>query len=123
MDRVATAPFRRHNYPPENAIASWARQAAARTGIQALREEGRPDLGPANAGGNQANDYPLCLPVSSSLSSDVSVAGEGCEAFIGTAPSCDADPTESPPFSYTPGYSIAIQNEYPPWVGPQGAWG
>jgi len=65
-DRVPTAPLRRHNYLPENAIADWARQAGACTGIQAPRKEVRPDLGPANAGSNQANDSPLFLPVSSS---------------------------------------------------------
>jgi len=57
-----------------------------------------PDPGPANAGGNQANDSPLFLPVSSSSSSDVSDAGEGCEAIIRTSPSPVADPTESPHF-------------------------
>jgi hypothetical protein len=97
-DRVPTPPLRRHNYLPENAIADWARQAGARTGIQAPRKEVRPDPGPANAGGNQANDSPLFLPVSSSSSSDVSDAGEGCEAIIGTSPSPVADPTESPHF-------------------------
>ena len=94
-DRVPTPPLRRHNYLPENAIANWARQARARTGIQALRKEVRPDPGPANAGGNQANHSPLFLPVSSSSSSDVSDAGEGCEAIIGTSPAPVADPTES----------------------------
>jgi len=34
--RAATAPLRGHNYLPENAIANWARQAGARTGIQVL---------------------------------------------------------------------------------------
>ena len=58
----------------------------------------RPDPGPANAGGNQANDAPLFLPVSSSLSSDVSDAREGCKAIIGTSPSPVADPTEFPHF-------------------------
>jgi len=97
-DRVPTPPLRRHNYRPENAIADWARQAGARTGIQAPRKEVRPDPGPANAGGNQANDSPLFLPVSSSSLSDVSDAGEGCETIIGTAPPPVADPTESPYF-------------------------
>jgi len=97
-DRVPTPPLRRHNYLPENAIADWAPKAGARTGIQAPRKEVRPDPGPANAGGNKANDSPLFLPVSSSSSSDVSDAGEGCEAIIGTSPSPVADPTESPHF-------------------------
>jgi len=65
-DRVLTPPLRRHNYLPQNAIAHWARQARARTGIQASRQEVRPDPGPANAGCNQENDSPLFLPVSSS---------------------------------------------------------
>jgi len=97
-DRVPTPPVRRHNYLPKNAIADWARQPGARTGIQALRKEVRPDPGPANDGGNQANDSPLFLPVSSSSSSDLSDAGEGCEAIIGTSPSAIADPTEYPHF-------------------------
>jgi len=97
-DRVPTPLLRRHNYLPENAIANWAGQAGARTGIQAPRKEVRPDPGPANAGGNQANDPPLFLPVSRSSLSDVSNAGEGCEAIIGTSPSPVADPTESPHF-------------------------
>jgi len=83
-DRVPTPPLRRDNYLPENAVADWAQQAGARTVIQAPRKEVRPDPGPANAGGNQANDSPLFLPLSSSSSSDVSDAGEGCEAIIGT---------------------------------------
>jgi len=58
----------------------------------------RPDPGPANSGGNQANDSPLFLPVSSSSSSDVFDAGKGYEAIIGTLPSPIADPTESPHF-------------------------
>jgi len=82
VDRVPTPPLRRHNYLPENAIADSAWQAGAGTGIQAPRKEVRPDRGPANAGGNQANDSPLFLQVSSSSSSDVSDAGEGCEAII-----------------------------------------
>jgi len=94
-DRVPTPPLRRHNYLPENAIADWARQGWAPTGIQAPRKEVRPDPGPANAGGNQANDSPLFLPVSSSSSSDISHASEGCEAIIGTSPSPVGDPTES----------------------------
>ena len=65
-DRVPTPPLTRHNYPPENAIADWARQAGARTGIEAPRKEVRPDPGPANAGGNKANDSHLFVPVSSS---------------------------------------------------------
>jgi len=97
-DRVPTPPLRRHNYLPEYAIADWARQAGAHTGIEAPRKEVRPDPGPANAGGNQANDSPLFLPVSSSSSSDVSDAGDGCEAIIGTSPSPVADPTQSPYF-------------------------
>jgi len=97
-DRVPTRPLRRHNYLPENAIANLAWQAGARTGIQAPRKEVRPDPDPANAGGNQANDSPLFLPVSSISSSDVSDAGEGCEAIIRTSPSLVADPTESPHF-------------------------
>jgi len=97
VDRVPTAPLRRHNYLPENAIANWARQAGARTGIQALRKEVRPDPGPANAGGNQANDSPLFLSVSSSPS-DVADAGEGCEAIFGISPSPVADPTEASHF-------------------------
>jgi len=84
VDREPTPPLRRHNYLPENAIADWARQAGAHTGIQALRKEVRPDPGPANAGCNQANDSPLFHPVSSSSSSDVSDTGEGFEAIIGT---------------------------------------
>jgi len=96
--RVPTAPLRRHNYLPENAIADWAWQAGARTGIQAPRKEVRHDPGPANAGGNQANHSALFLPVSSSSSSDVADAGEGCAAIIGTSPSPLADPTESPHF-------------------------
>jgi len=51
-DTVPTLPLRRHNYLPENAIADWAPQAGALTGIQAPRKEVRPDPGPANAGGN-----------------------------------------------------------------------
>jgi len=97
-DRVPTPLLRRHNYVPENAITDWARQAGARTGIQAPQNDVRPDPGPANAGGNQANDSPLFLPVSSRSSSDVSDAVEGCEAIIGTPPSPVADPTESPHF-------------------------
>jgi len=90
--------LRRHNYLPENAIADWAGQAGASTGIQAPRKEVRPDPGPVNAGGNQANDSPLFLPVSNGSSSDVSDACEGCEAIIGTSPSRVADPTEFPHF-------------------------
>ena len=97
-DRVPTPPLRRHTYLPENAIADWARQAGACTDIQAPRKEVRPDPGRANAGGNQANDSALFLRVSSSSSCDVSDAGEGCEALIGTSPSPVADPTESPHF-------------------------
>ena len=77
-NRVATPPFRRHNYLPENAIANGAQQAGARTVIQASRKEVRPDHGPANPGGNQANNSPLFLPVSHGSSSDVSDAGDGC---------------------------------------------
>jgi len=93
-DRVPTLPLRRHNHHPENVIANWAQQARALTGIHAPRKEVRPDPGPANAGGNQAKDSPRFLPVSSSSSCDVSDAGEGCEAIIGTSPSAVADPTE-----------------------------
>jgi len=49
-DRVPTLHLRRHNYLAENAIANWAQQSGARTGIQAPRKEVRPDAGPANAG-------------------------------------------------------------------------
>jgi len=94
-ERAATALLRGHNYLPENSIANWAWQAGARTGIQAPQRDVRPDPGPANAGGNQGNDSPLFLPVPSSLSSDVSDAGEGCEAIIGTSPSTVADPAKS----------------------------
>jgi len=98
LHRVPTPPLRRHNYLPENANPNWARQAVARTGIQAPRKEVRSDPAPANAGGNQTNDSPLFHPVSSSSSSDVPDAGEGCEAIIGTLPSPAPDPTESPHF-------------------------
>jgi len=94
-DRVLTQPLRSHNYLPENVIANGARQAGACTGIQAPWKEVRPDPGQANARGNQANDSPPFLPVSSSSSSDVSDADEGCEAIIGTSPSPVADPTQS----------------------------
>ena len=77
-DRVPTRPLRRHNYLPQNAIADWTWQAGARTGIQAPRKEVRYDPGPANTGANQANDSPPFLAVSSSSSSNVSEAGEGC---------------------------------------------
>jgi len=68
----------------------------------------RPDPGPANAGGNQANDSPLFLLVSSSSSTDISDAGEGCEAIIGTSPSPVADPTEFPDFRIP----LAIQSPF-----------
>jgi len=97
-DRVATPLLRRHNYLPENMIANWAWQAEAPTGIQAPRKEVRPDSSPANGEGNQANPSPLFLLVSSSSSSDVSDAGDRCEAISGTAPSPVADPTEFPHF-------------------------
>jgi len=58
----------------------------------------RPDPSPANAVGKQANDSPLFLPVSSSSSSGVADAGEGCEAIMGTSPFPIADPTESHDF-------------------------
>jgi len=95
VDRVSAPPLRRHNYLPANAITNWARQAGARTSIQAPQKELRPDPGPANAGGNQANHSPLCLPVSSSSSSDVSDACKGCQAIIGTSQAPVADPTQS----------------------------
>ena len=94
-ERAATPALRGHKYLPENAFANWARQAGARTGIQAPQREVRPDPRPANAGGNQGNHSPLFLPVPSSSSSDVSDAGEGCEAIIGTSPSAVADPAKS----------------------------
>jgi len=97
-DRVPTPPLRRHNYLPENAIADWARQAGAHTGIQAPRKQVRPHPGPANAGGNQSNASPLFLPVSGSASSIVSDTGVVCEAIIGTSPSPVRDPIESPHF-------------------------
>jgi len=65
-DRVPTPLLRRHNYLSQTAIADWARQAEARTGIQAPPKEVRPDPGPANAAGNKANDSLLFLPVSNS---------------------------------------------------------
>jgi len=77
-NRVATPSFRRHNYLPKNCITNGALQAGARTGIQAPRKEVRPDHGPANPRGNQANNSPLFLPVSHSSSSDVSDAGDRC---------------------------------------------
>jgi len=100
VDRVPTPLLRRHNYLPDNAIADWARQAGARSGIQPLLKEVRPNPAPANAGGNQANDCPLFLPVSSSSSSDISDTGKGCEGIIGTSPSPFADPPNPPIFIY-----------------------
>jgi len=94
-ETAASPPLRGHNYLPESPIANWARQAGARTGIQAPEREVRPDPGPANAGGNQGYDSPLFLPVPSSSSSDVSDDDEGCEAIIGTSPSAIADPAKS----------------------------
>jgi len=64
-ESVATPPLKGHNNLPENALANWAWHAGAGTGIQAQQREVRPDPGPANAGGNQGNDAPLFLPVSS----------------------------------------------------------
>jgi len=97
-DRVPTLRLRRHNYGPENAIANWARQEGAPTGIPVPRKEGRPDPGPTNAGGNQATVALLFLPLCSSSSSDVSNAGEGYEAIIGTSPSPVGDRTKYPHF-------------------------
>jgi len=97
-DRVPTPPLRRYNYVPQNAIAHWARQAGAGTGIQAPQKEVRPDPGPANARRDQANDSSLFLSVSRSSSSDVSDACEACAAIIRTSPSPVADPTEFPHF-------------------------
>jgi len=94
-ERAATPPFREHNYLPENAIANWARQAGARTGIQAPQREVRPDPGPANTGGKQESDCPLFPQVPSSSSSDVSDTGEGCKAIIGILPSAYADRAKS----------------------------
>jgi len=97
-DRVATPPFKTHHYLREYAIANWAGQSGACTSIQAPRKGLRPDPSPVNAGGNQANGSPLCLPVSSSSSPAVSNAGDGCEAIMRTSPSPISDPTESPHF-------------------------
>jgi len=94
-ERAAILPLRGHNYLAENVITNWTRQAGARTRIQALQREVRPDPGPANAGGNQGNHSPLFLPVPSRSSSDVSNGGEGCAAIIGTSTSAIADSAKS----------------------------
>jgi len=94
-ERAASPPLRGQNYLPENAIANWAWQAGAHTGIQAPQREVRPDPGPATDGGNLGNHSPLFLTVPSSSSSYVSHAGKGCEAIIGTSPSAVGDPAKS----------------------------
>jgi len=115
-DRVPTRPLRRHQYCAENAVANWARQAGARSGIETARKEVRPDTRPANAGCNLANYSPLFLLLSSSSLSDLSDAGEGCEAILGTSPSPLADPTKSPHFRIP----LAIQS--PSKMNTQQGW-
>jgi len=97
-ERPATPPLRGHDYRHENAVANWAQHAAGRHGLQALRGDAGADPSPANALGKKANDSPLFHPGSSSSSSGVSDASEGCEASIRTSRSPVGDPGESPAF-------------------------
>jgi hypothetical protein len=94
--RVATPPLRGHNYLPNNAVANWARQGGARHGIQAPRNDARPDPGPAKSGGNQLHKSPLFAPGSSG-SSDASEVGEGDDAGFGKS-SPIAEAVDSPAF-------------------------
>lgn len=76
MVRLATPPWRGHEYLPANALANCSQHAAARDGLQAPSGNVRHYAGPAHVLGKKANDSFLYLLGSRGLSSVVPDASQ-----------------------------------------------